>query len=84
MTVCIDGKAILLRGSCGVEEVELFVSYLEARPDLPVDLTGVEAVHTALWQAIMIYRPIVTGSPNSAFLEATLLPALRFSMEHDR
>jgi hypothetical protein len=73
MTVCIDGNAIVLRGSCGIEEVEPFVGYLEARPDLPVDLTGVEAVHTALWQAIMVYRPIVTGSPNSPFLEAKLL-----------
>lgn len=83
MTVCIDGNAIVLRGSCGIEEVEPFVGYLEARPDLPVDLTGVEAVHTALWQAIMVYRPIVTGSPNSPFLEAKLLPALRSSMEQD-
>lgn len=59
MTIGLSETAIVLTGACGVEEVEALVGYLEGRPDLAVDLSEATALHTALWQALMIFRPKV-------------------------
>lgn len=66
MTVSLEECAIMLRGTCGVEEVEVLVNALERCPGLPVDLSAATAIHTALWQALMVFRPKMTGSPASS------------------
>lgn len=66
MTVRLESGAIVLSGRCGVEEVEDLVSHLQARPELPVDIGGAVAIHTTLWQALMVFRPAVTGMPDPA------------------
>lgn len=63
MTVSIDDTAIRLTGPCGVEEVETLVGYMDRHPDLYIDLSAATAVHTALWQAMMVFRPKMTGIP---------------------
>ncbi len=81
MTVILEEDAIALRGACGVEEVEDLVGHLESRPDLPVRLGAATAIHTALWQALMVFRPTVTGIPTSPFLGNDVLPALNAYLE---
>lgn len=63
MTVIVDNTAIRLTGQCGVEEVETLVGYMDRHPDLHIDLSAATAIHTALWQALMVFRPKLLGTP---------------------
>lgn len=76
MTVTCDETAIRLTGACGIEEVEVLADYLDKYPSLPVDLSAASAIHTALWQALMVFRPKLTGVPASAFIAISVLPGL--------
>lgn len=84
MTVTLGDDAITLTGACGVEEVENLVGYLERRQDLPVDLAGATSIHTALWQALMVFKPVVTGTPASSFTSGQVLPAFRAYLEESQ
>ncbi|RFZ82608.1 hypothetical protein D0Y60_22080 [Shinella sp. WSJ-2] len=84
MTVTLEEDAITLRGVCGVEEVEDLVGYMERRPDLPVDLGAATTIHTALWQALMVFKPVVSGTPASPFAAGQVLPALHSYLDENR
>ncbi|MBW6425124.1 hypothetical protein KX729_27135 [Rhizobium sp. XQZ8] len=77
MTISLDAGAITLSGACGVEEAEPLMSYLESRPDLPVDISAATVIHTALWQALMVFGPEIIGTPISSFMADKLLPGVR-------
>jgi len=79
MTVRLEAHAIVLEGACGVEQVEPLLAQLEAHSELPVDIGGVEGVHTALWQVILMVRPKLVGTPASTFVGNHLLRALEKS-----
>lgn len=76
MTVTLDGNTVVLSGSCGVEEVETLVEYLTSQPDLSVNLEAANAIHTALWQTLMIYRPPIFGSATSSLVPEPVLAGL--------
>ncbi|MGE7368794.1 hypothetical protein ACQKKX_06920 [Neorhizobium sp. NPDC001467] len=76
MTVNLTNRAIVLAGPCGVEEVETLISHLQEQPDLPVEISEATTVHTALWQALMVFRPKITGAPTSSFIAQQVLPGL--------
>lgn len=84
MTVTLEENAITLTGACGVEEVEDLVKYLECRPDLPVDLGAATTIHTALWQALMVFKAPVSGTPTSPFAAGQVLPALHGYLDKNR
>jgi hypothetical protein len=69
---------ITLAGICGVEEVEALVNYLESQSEPSVDLSAVQALHTALWQALMVFRPKLVGIPESATIANAIVPAFKF------
>ncbi len=73
MTVTLDGDVIALSGPCGVEEVETLVNYLENHPSAPVHVGEATSIHTALWQALLVFRPKISGSPSSMALGQVLL-----------
>jgi hypothetical protein len=76
MSVIAETHAVVLTGDCGVDEAESFVTLLESRPDLPVDLTRAVSLHTALIQAIMLFQPTIVGAPGSDFLARWVAPSL--------
>jgi hypothetical protein len=76
MTVTLNAGTVTLTGNCGVEEVETLVNYLERQPRLLVDLSSADAIHTALWQALMVYKPKIISVPESSVVANTLYPAL--------
>lgn len=77
MTVDLGPEAIILSGACGIEEVESLVTHLERWPDLPIDVAAATTLHTAIWQALMVFRPNIIGSPMSSFMADRALPALK-------
>lgn len=76
MSVDMEAHAIVLSGDCGVDEAESFVTMLEGRPDLPIDLTSVAALHTSMIQAIMLFQPAIIGAPSVDFLARWVIPSL--------
>jgi len=81
MTVTLEGKAIVLSGTCDVEEAEDLVGLLEGHPGLPVDIGAAGTIHTALWQALMTFKPRLIGTPASSHGADILLTAVRASLE---
>jgi uncharacterized membrane protein SpoIIM required for sporulation len=77
MTVRLEDHAIVLAGVCGVEQVEALLAQLEAHPELPVDIGATEAVHTTLWQVMLMMKPAIIGTPGSKIIADHVLPALR-------
>jgi hypothetical protein len=73
LTISLEQHSIVLSGRCGVEEVETLAAHLETHPDLPVDLGGAAEIHTALWQALIFFRPKVTKLPSVANMSEKLL-----------
>lgn len=84
MTVSLHTDTIILSGPCGVEEVEMLVGYLESQPGLFVDLSAATTIHTALWQALMAFRPNLVGTPMSSLVVDRLLPALNAYLDETR
>ncbi|MBZ5763081.1 hypothetical protein LAV84_26185 [Rhizobium sp. VS19-DR104.2] len=76
MTVTLDGNAILMTGVCGVDEVETLMNFLEEQPETTVDLAGATAIHTAHWQALMVFRPKIIGTPASSSTVDRVLSSL--------
>jgi hypothetical protein len=76
MTIELGEAAIALTGTCGIEEVEALVGYLVSHPERPVDLSAATAIHTALWQALMVFKPNVIGSPTASAVAENLFPGL--------
>jgi hypothetical protein len=76
MTVSVDDRAIRLTGPCGVEEVDTLVGYMDRHPDLHIDLSAATTIHTALWQALMAFRPKVMGTPVSSLISDKVLEEL--------
>jgi hypothetical protein len=73
MTITLEGHTITMTGACGVDEVETLVAFLEDQPDRNVDLAAATAIHTAHWQALMVYRPKINGSqPSSSSVNGIL------------
>lgn len=76
MTVTRDGNTIIMAGACGVDEVETLVGFLEDQPDGVVDLAGATAIHTAHWQALMVFRPKINGNQPSSLSVSRILSGL--------
>ena len=72
MTVRLETDAIVLSGNCGVEEVEDLVLQMQNRPELPVNLSAATTIHTALWQALLVFRPKIIGASGSSALPEIL------------
>ena len=77
MTVRLEDHAIVLEGVCSVEQVEALLTLLGAHPELPVDIAAAAVLHTALWQAMLMMRPRMVGTPGNKFAADHILPALR-------
>lgn len=74
MSVALDGDAIVLSASCGVEEAESLLALVQGNPGLAVDVAAAESVHTALWQVIFAFSPAIRGEPSDPFIRQWLLP----------
>jgi hypothetical protein len=76
MSVVLNGDSIALIGDCGVSEAEDLVSLIQTNPQFVIDVSASGAVHTALWQALLTFKPNVAGEPDDAFVREWIMPAL--------
>jgi hypothetical protein len=85
MTVSLGSDVVVLSGPCGVEEVETLVTCLQSRPGIPVDVGQATSVHTALWQALLVFRAPIVGSPAPETVAGQVFSRIQpyISTEHD-
>lgn len=77
MTVRLNGDgAIVLEGSCPVEDAEPLQRLLLEHPEATLDWHVCEAAHTAVLQVLLVARPAIQGVPRAAFLQDFIVPVL--------
>jgi hypothetical protein len=77
MTIKCEGQVIRLEGACPVEDAEILLGFFQQTPNLPVDLEGCGAIHTAVLQVLLAARPPVTGVPVDSFAREWISPILK-------
>ena len=77
MVLELHERSAVLSETVTVEEVEEFVAWLRRTPKARVSLRNCNHLHTAAFQAILVFSPKITAAPADSFLASQLLPALR-------
>ncbi|MGA0605153.1 hypothetical protein ACO2Q0_04055 [Phenylobacterium sp. VNQ135] len=75
MTVRRDGDVAILEGACRVEQAEILAGLMSGGVQA-VDVSRCTALHAAVAQVLLAWRPAIRGAPDDAFLRDRLLPAL--------
>lgn len=68
MSVRVDRGIVHLSGRCGAEDAETLLVALQEDRTRAVDVAAVERLHLAVAQVLLAARPVVTGTPDNAFL----------------
>jgi hypothetical protein len=76
MSVRVDAGRIHLEGDCPVEDAEALSAALAAASQPCVELSLCRHLHGAVVQAMLVFRPEITGIPMNGFTAAMVLPAL--------
>ena len=61
------GTILVLDGVITAEDTDQFIASLKEYPELVVDLSDCEHLHTAVLQAILILRPSISRMPSDPF-----------------
>ena len=62
-----EGTTLVLDGVVTAEETVQFVTWLKECPELSIDMSACEHLHTALLQAILVLRPHISAMPADPF-----------------
>jgi len=76
MSVVLANNCIAIVGDCGVEDAETLLALCLGNRQTPVDVTGSGAVHTAVWQVLMVVSSPVLGEPADPFVRRWVMPLL--------
>jgi hypothetical protein len=76
MSVRRQDGLIHLEGDCRVEEAETLLQLLQAEPEASVDISLCRHLHGAVAQVLLVFRPKVTGLPETPYLRDLVLPNL--------
>lgn len=76
MSVVLTDNCIAIIGDCGVEDAETLLALCQSNIETPVDVSGAGAVHTALWQVMMVVSSPVVGVPADPFVRSWIMPML--------
>lgn len=80
MSIVRDGDLVRLEGVCRVEDAEPLTVMLQTGPQLALDLSACEGLHTAVVQTLLAFAPeIRVGPPPGGFVAQHLLAALTAS-----
>lgn len=76
MTVRLGDGAVLLEGTCLIDDAAPLLDLMLAHPGLPIDLDECVRIHMAVAQILLAARPAVRGHPKDVFLKDRLVPLL--------
>lgn len=77
MTIELRKTVARLEGSCGVEEADELLQWLQANPGGKVNLKSCEHLHAAVLQVLMALQPPLSAEPEDTFLARWVVPAIR-------
>jgi hypothetical protein len=83
MTVSLnEAGVIVLAGECPVEDAEILLQHLQARPVGPVDWSATGTLHTAVLQVLMAATPKLLGTCGDEFVRtwANVQPGTKGSL----
>ncbi|WP_294255965.1 hypothetical protein [uncultured Sphingomonas sp.] len=63
MTVRLAGDVIYLEGRCLAEDADTLLVYLQECPKRHIDLSGVERLHLAALQILIVAKPEIRAAP---------------------
>ncbi len=72
MAITYKGDTAFFDNTCSVEEAEEFVEWLKSTKVPKIDLDKMEHMHTALFQAILFFRPKIIKYPKEQFWQEIL------------
>ena len=76
MPMDLSDTAAVLTGICEVGEAETLLTWLQAHPQGPVDVSRCEHAHTAIVQVLTAAGPTLTGGAPADTAERAWLGAL--------
>jgi hypothetical protein len=76
MSVVLLDEVIRITEDGRIEDAETLAALLQADPGRSVDLAGAGALHTAVVQVLLAFRPHVQGCADDDFVNTWLLPVL--------
>jgi hypothetical protein len=76
MSVLLDGNVIRLEGKCHVEDAEPLLALLQADRGRILDLSRSEALHSAVVQVMLAFKPRIAGESRDAFVRDWVMPCL--------
>jgi hypothetical protein len=77
MPLQLHEQTATLTGTITVDDAETFTTWLRTTAEPSVDLHDCTHLHTAVFQAILVFAPTVTAGPTEPFLARYVLPMLR-------
>ena len=77
MPLRLHEQTATLTGSVTVDDAETFTAWLRTTTAPSVDLRDCTHLHTAVFQAILVFEPTVTAGPTEPFLARHVLPMLQ-------
>ncbi|MBG0818600.1 hypothetical protein [Planomonospora sp. ID82291] len=76
MPLELRDRTATVTGVLTVEEVEPLAAWLRATARPGVNLRNCTHLHTGALQALLLFRPTITGRPLDSFLSAHIMPLL--------
>jgi hypothetical protein len=77
MPLQLHEQTATLTGTVTVDDAEAFTTWLRTTAEPRVDLHDCSHLHTAVFQAILVFAPTVIAGPTEPFLAGHVLPMLR-------
>lgn len=77
MPLQLHEQTATLTGTVTVDDAETFTTWLRTTAEPTVDLRDCTHLHTAVFQAILVFEPTVIAGPTEPFLARHVLPMLR-------
>ncbi len=74
MSVRSDDEVIILEGDCHVEDAEPLAQLLQV-PGRTLRFIGCRKLHTAVFQAILVFKPAIEGLTGDEILDTLLARA---------
>lgn len=76
MTVRLEGNMIHLIGDCAAEDGESLAALLQDQSPKTLDLSKCTALHCAIVQVVLVFRPAIAVASGEQFLADWICPAL--------
>ena len=82
MSIAMAQGVVHLKGNCDAGDVEPLLAAVQQDRSVRIDLTEADHLHTAIFQVLLAFKPVVEGSPRDTFVRTWLIPILRSGLSH--